>query len=116
MSKSSLEIARILYSHGLIQQVQQIPHEKISQRQLKIDLKYRNGERALNGIKLISKPSRRVFCSNEELKVVLLGKSRQLMPNQNVGDVIILNTPYGIIDMNEALSKGVGGEVLCIAK
>jgi small subunit ribosomal protein S8 len=115
-TKSVLEISRILYSHGFIQSLTQIPSPEISKNQIQIDLKYRHGTRVLTQLKTISKPSRRIFCSVDELRLVALGKNRNLVGGQNVGDVIILNTPFGIIDMNEALLKGVGGEVLCIAK
>lgn len=38
-----------------------------------------------------------------------------LLKGQVLGQVTILDTPYGIIEMKDALIKGVGGEVLCFA-
>jgi small subunit ribosomal protein S8 len=68
-------------------------------------------------MKCISKPSRRVFCSPEEARLICAQASRNsLLKNQQLGQITILNTPYGIIEMKQALEKGVGGEVLCYAK
>jgi ribosomal protein S8 len=102
----------------------------IAKARLWLDLKYRNGLPALEKMKVISKPSRRIFASPDEcryiftLKFLFTNQSRaiasarqasSLLKGQVLGQITILNTPYGIIEMKDALLKGVGGEVLCYA-
>lgn len=37
------------------------------------------------------------------------------MKRQEMGQVTIVRTLYGILELDEALEKGVGGEVMCYA-
>jgi small subunit ribosomal protein S8 len=122
-SKTNKQIATILYQEGLVQQVQEgsvygpLVDSKLSEKRIWIDLKYRNGEPALVKMGCISKPSRRIFCSPEEARLICAQASKNaLLKNQTLGQITILNTPYGIVEMKTALQKGVGGEVLCFAK
>jgi small subunit ribosomal protein S8 len=122
-SKTNKQIASILYQEGLLQQVQEgsihgpLVPSKISERRIWMDLKYRHGQGVLSEMKCISKPSRRVFCSPEEARLICAQASQNaLLKNQTLGQITILNTPYGIVEIKTALQKGVGGEVLCYAK
>jgi small subunit ribosomal protein S8 len=122
-SKTNKQIATILYQEGLVQQVQDgsvhgpLIDSIISQKRIWIDLKYRHGQPVLTSMGCISKPSRRVFCSPEEARLICAQASKNaLLKNQTLGQVTILNTPYGIVEIKTALQKGVGGEVLCYAK
>ena len=83
-------------------------NEKVSQKQLKVDLKYRHGNRVLNSMKLISKPSRRVFATSDEIMKILAFK--------NVGDLLIIRTSKGIMEARDALKEELGGEVLILSK
>ena len=107
-SKTSHQILSVLYSNGLISNVQKLDHEKVSQKQLKVDLKYRHGNRVLNSMKLISKPSRRVFATSDEIMKILAFK--------NVGDLLIVRTSKGIMEARDALKEELGGEVLILSK
>jgi small subunit ribosomal protein S8 len=128
-SKTFRAITQILYDEGLIQGLQigdnlgpftkpePLTNLNVSKRRIWIDLKYRKGEPAINKMGIISKPSRRVFASPEELvSIAGLRSSNPLLKNQTLGQVTILNTPYGIIELKEALKKQVGGEVLCYVR
>jgi ribosomal protein S8 len=42
-------------------------------------------------------------------------QASNLLKGQVLGQVTILETPYGIVEMKDALRKNVGGEVLCFA-
>ncbi|KAJ3301054.1 hypothetical protein HDV03_001455 [Kappamyces sp. JEL0829] len=129
-SKINKSITTILWEEGLLQQViagdlhgpfelgfeVPITPANIASRRLWLDLKYRNGEPALTRMGVISKPSRRIFASPEECRAI--ASSRQasaLLKGQVLGQVTILDTPYGVVEMKDALRKNVGGEVLCFA-
>jgi small subunit ribosomal protein S8 len=110
-SKKSKAILSVLLENGMIQNLK-LKDDIVSQRKIQVDLKYRHNEPVLRKLKLISKPSRRIFATKEELlKVVMLNKY-----NNEVGDLIILDTPIGILESRDALKNEVGGEVLLVAK
>ncbi|KAI9091157.1 ribosomal protein S8 [Phlyctochytrium arcticum] len=129
-SKTNRAICRVLYDEGFLTNLSSgdqtgpfnagvevpITPDNVARRKLWLDLKYYEGLPVLKNIHVVSKPSRRVFASIEELKAIAAAKrAGPLLPGQTVGQVTILDTPYGIIELKEALKKEVGGEVLCIA-
>jgi small subunit ribosomal protein S8 len=70
--------------------------------QLRIELKYNEGEPVIKEIHRISKPGRRVYSKIKELPRVYAGLG-----------VSILSTPRGVLSDAEARAANVGGEVLC---
>ncbi|KAJ3412969.1 hypothetical protein HDV05_008684 [Chytridiales sp. JEL 0842] len=130
-SKTNRAIISILYNEGLItsfssgdttgpfQRGHEVPPtpDTLSRRRIWVDLKYRDGEPVLKKLQVVSKPSRRVFATVEELKAVASLKNAKggLLKAGEVGGVTILETAYGVIELREALKKDVGGEVLCVA-
>lgn len=71
--------------------------------ELRIELKYHDGEPVIREIQRISKPGRRVY-----------SKIRDLAPVYNGLGISILSTPQGVLSDNEARAANVGGEVLCM--
>jgi len=69
---------------------------------LKIELKYHEGEPVIRELKRVSKPGRRVYAKIKELPRVYNGLG-----------ISILSTPRGVMSDNEARAANVGGEVLC---
>ena len=70
--------------------------------QLRIELKYNEGEPVIKEIQRVSKPGRRVYSKIKELPRVYAGLG-----------VSILSTPRGVLSDAEARAANVGGEVLC---
>ena len=70
--------------------------------QLRIELKYNEGEPVIKEITRVSKPGRRVYSKIQELPRVYAGLG-----------VSILSTPRGVLSDAEARAANVGGEVLC---
>ncbi|PYD64674.1 30S ribosomal protein S8 [Gluconacetobacter entanii] len=70
--------------------------------QLRIELKYLDGEPVIKEIHRVSKPGRRVYSKIKELPRVYAGLG-----------VSILSTPRGVLSDGEARAANVGGEVLC---
>jgi len=57
-------------------------------------------------LRLVSTPSKKHVTTLKALGVI----------NQSIkSSVLILSTPYGIVDHKEALKMGTGGTILCIA-
>ena len=99
-SKLKSHIAEILQAEGYIAgwKVEDAPVGK----NLTITLKYGpNRERALAGVKRVSKPGLRVYAKSTNLPKVLGGLG-----------VAILSTSSGLLTDKQAAKKGVGGEVL----
>ncbi|GBD56995.1 30S ribosomal protein S8 [Gluconobacter wancherniae] len=70
--------------------------------QLRIELKYTEGQPVIKEIHRVSKPGRRVYSKIKELPRVYAGLG-----------VSILSTPRGVLSDVEARAANVGGEVLC---
>jgi len=71
-------------------------------KQLRIELKYAEGQPVIKEIRRVSRPGRRVYTSIKTLKPVYNGLG-----------ISILSTPKGVMSDNEARVANVGGEVLC---
>ena len=70
--------------------------------ELKIELKYVDGEPAIREIARVSKPGRRIYSHIADLP-----------RSYNGLGIMILSTPRGVLSDNEARAAKVGGEVLC---
>ncbi|HEY1299604.1 MAG TPA: 30S ribosomal protein S8 [Stellaceae bacterium] len=70
--------------------------------ELKIELKYVDGEPVIREISRVSKPGRRIY-----------SKIADLPRSYNGLGISILSTPRGVMSDNEARAAKVGGEVLC---
>ena len=69
--------------------------------QLRIELKYFEGEPAIKHVARVSKPGRRVYSGSKELPVTRNGLG-----------ITIVSTPRGVLSDAEARMQNVGGEVL----
>jgi ribosomal protein S8 len=123
-------IVDVLYQQGLIQSYAtgdvhgpfhlgvQIPVTPTNKdlRRLWVDLKYRQGQPVLSKMRIVSSVSRRVFATREELCALAAARSPNvLLRTPKLGQVTIIETPFGILELKDAVSKKVGGEVLCYA-
>lgn len=99
-SKLKAEILTVLKQEGYINDYQLVKDG--IQGTLKVTLKYlQNEERAVRGLKKISKPGLRVYAKTDDLPRVLNGLG-----------IAIVSTSQGIMTDREARSKQIGGEVL----
>ncbi len=99
-SKIKENIARILTSEGYVDGFEEIEEE--GHAYIKIALRYtQERERAIAGIRRISKPGRRVYRGATELPRVLGGMG-----------VAIISTSKGVMTDKDARRAKVGGEVL----
>ena len=70
-------------------------------KQLRIELKYFEGQPAIKHVARVSKPGRRVYSGSKELPVIRNGLG-----------ITIVSTPRGVLSDAEARAANVGGEVL----
>lgn len=104
MSKIKFGIAKILEQNELIEKTELVKTvgKKSVFNELRIILKYKNGEPVISSLKRVSKPGRRVYAGKTDLPRVL----------NNFG-IAIISTPQGLMTNKEARKKGVGGEIIC---
>ena len=99
-SKMKTAIAEVLLKEGSIKAFQIV--DDGTQGVIRITLKYLPGkERAIQGLKRVSKPGLRVYAGADELPRILKGLG-----------VAIISTSKGIMTDREARKAHVGGEVL----
>jgi small subunit ribosomal protein S8 len=99
-SKIKQSIAKILVDEGYVDAFEMVDSEGHST--IKIRLRYTpERERAISGIRRISKPGRRIYRGAQELPRVLGGMG-----------VAIISTSKGVMTDKEARRAKVGGEVL----
>ena len=99
-SKIKANIAKILEEEGYVDGVESVEVE--GHPAIKITLRYsETRERAISGIRRISKPGRRVYRGSEEIPRVLGGLG-----------VAIISTSHGVMTDKQARRAKVGGEIL----
>ncbi len=98
-SKMKRAIAEILFEEGYIKSYEEI--EDNFQGIIRINLKYVNKQKAIAGLKRISKPGLRVYATKDELPKVLNGLG-----------IALISTSKGIMTDKKARQEGIGGEVL----
>jgi small subunit ribosomal protein S8 len=100
-SRLKVEIAKILKEEGYIRNFKAIDDNK--QGILSIALKYTDdGQSVISGLRRISRPGCRLFCTRESIPKVLDGLG-----------VAIVSTSKGIMTGSQCEELGVGGEILC---
>ena len=93
------EIARILKDEGFIEDYK--IEDENTQGTIVLTLKYKNKERVITGLRRISKPGLRVYCTSNEIPKVLNGLG-----------IAIISTSKGIMTDKQARKENIGGEVL----
>jgi small subunit ribosomal protein S8 len=93
-------ILNVLKQEGFIADYKIIREE--TKEFLTIDLKYAQNRNMILGIKRVSTPSRRIYCSKDDLKKY-----------QGKAGMVIISTSKGVMTNRDAGIQGVGGEIIC---
>jgi small subunit ribosomal protein S8 len=100
-SKLKVQLARVLKAEGYIEHFD-LTRDR-PQPMLRVHLKYaKDNEPAMQGLRRISRPGRRVYTKRQDIPLVLSGMG-----------IAVLSTPRGVMTGKKAHRLGVGGEVLC---
>ena len=98
-SKLRANVLEVLQREGYIRGYSE--EELAGQKGLRIELKYFEGQPAIQHLARVSKPGRRVYSGAKELPRIRNGLG-----------VVIVSTPRGVLSDAEAREHNVGGEVL----
>src|SRR5215217_47387 len=102
-SRMKAAVAEILKSEGFIADVRPSETEGDGPKKLTIVLKYgRDRTSAIDGVRRISRPGRRVYVRHDRIPRVFSGLG-----------ISILSTSRGLMSDREARRQKVGGELLC---
>lgn len=100
-SRLRANVLNVLKEEGYIRDFERLEVE-VGKPELKIQLKYYEGEPVIKTIERVSCPGRRVYSGIRELSNVCNGLG-----------IAILSTPRGVVSDSRARELKVGGEVLC---
>jgi small subunit ribosomal protein S8 len=100
-SKVCAAIAAVLKTEGFIEDFERI--EDATQGILRVTLKYdQTGRSAIEQIKRVSKPGRRVYSSVEDLPSIMNGMG-----------VAVVSTSKGLMSDKSCRQAKIGGEIVC---
>ncbi|MFH1370021.1 MAG: 30S ribosomal protein S8 [Planctomycetota bacterium] len=100
-SKVCIAVAAVLKTEGYIEDFDRI--DDGVQGILRITLKYdQTGQGAIEQIKRVSKPGRRVYSSAEDLPVVMNGMG-----------IAVVSTSKGLMSDKSCRQAKIGGEIIC---
>jgi small subunit ribosomal protein S8 len=99
-SKEKEAIAVVLKEQGYILNYKVI--QDGNKKNIRVYLKYVDGQKVIKGIKRISKPGRRVYSGASDMPRVLSGLG-----------VAVVSTPKGVVTDKFCRENNVGGEVIC---
>ena len=88
-------------------------------RRIWADLKYRDDRPVLSKMELISKPSKRIFMTADEIRRICTGRRAQSIKPLGMGEVAVVHTEskeYEWLEAREAIRLGLDGEVVCRAR
>ncbi|MDR3517354.1 MAG: 30S ribosomal protein S8 [Azospirillaceae bacterium] len=100
-SKLRANVLEVLKKEGYIRGFSRTDAD-VGFAELRIELKYHEGEPVIKEIARVSKPGRRVYSKIKDLPRIYNGLG-----------ISILSTPRGVMSDIEARAANVGGEVLC---
>ena len=100
-SKMHGRVLEVLKNEGYIRSYAR-EETKPNQADFVVELKYAEGEPAIQQVSRVSKPGRRVYSSVKELPRVANGLG-----------ILVVSTPKGVMSDADAREANVGGEVLC---
>lgn len=88
--------------------------ENPARRRLWLGLKYWQNEPVLKNMKLISKPTRRIWLTSEDLgKITRTRESSYVKGLTHPGECMFITTDRGILEARECVEKRLGGMALC---
>jgi small subunit ribosomal protein S8 len=102
-NKFCQNVASILKECGYVSDYA-VYEERPGVKKMRVAIRFNRNRNILTSAKLISKPSRRVYMDARTLKLFVLRDRVR---------TVIVSTSFGIMTADAAISKGIGGELLC---
>ncbi len=105
-TKTVLRILDIMQAEGFIKGYEMVQETEDATCKLKqaclVKLQYREAKSVIRGLRVVSKPSLRVYVSSNDLRAYLKKFS---MP--------IVSTSKGMLSGRQAIAQNLGGELIC---
>ncbi|THW46896.1 ribosomal protein S8 [Aureobasidium pullulans] len=99
---------------SILEQVEEVTQQNRASRRLWLGMKYWDGEPVLRKMKLLSKPTKRIWLSSDELGEIVRGKDCKFIRGlRQVGECIFVSTDKGLMEARECVERKIGGQVLC---
>ncbi|KAG9850142.1 30S ribosomal protein S8, partial [Aureobasidium melanogenum] len=99
---------------SILEEVEAVTQQNRASRRLWLGMKYWDGEPVLRKMKLLSKPTKRIWLSSNELGEIVRGKDCKFVRGlRQVGECIFVSTDKGIMEARECVERKIGGQVLC---
>lgn len=96
---------------------EQVTNANVAKMRIWLGLKYWDGQPVLSKAEVISKPRRLMNANIRELARLTRGFPAKVkggvVPGLNLGECIFLATSLGVLEIREALSRKVGGLLVC---
>lgn len=97
----------------VVHNVVKIP-QNAARRRLWLGLKYWQNEPVLKNMKLVSKPTRRIWLTSEDLgKITRTRESSYVKGLTHPGECMFVTTHRGILEARECVERRLGGMALC---
>lgn len=102
-SKVKLAIANVLKSNGYVADIERTTKKarKAELEYLDLGLAYRDGQPAISGVAIVSRPSRHIYAGAKDMKPVRSGFG-----------IAVVSTSKGIMTSKDARKQNIGGEIL----
>lgn len=85
-----------------------------ARRRLWLGLKYWNNEPVLRNMKLISKPTRRIWLTSNDLNLITRTRQSGYVKGlTHPGECMFLTTDRGVLEARECVERKLGGMALC---
>ncbi|KAJ2549173.1 hypothetical protein IWW35_003869 [Coemansia sp. RSA 1878] len=126
-TKLNLAVSRVLYSQGFVSSVTRGTHLgpdesyvpttnlNVAERRLWLSLKYYQDSPVLRKMRCISKPSRKINCDANQFRTLAAGQAWSIVKGVNPGEIIIVSTTRGVMEIQDAVRHGIGGNLLARA-
>ncbi len=99
-SNLKYKLANILLENNFIKAVEK--RQNKIKKAIKIVLKYENKEPVIKELRRVSKPGRRIYIQAKSIRSPRSGRG-----------IVIVSTPNGLMNGQEARKRKLGGEVIC---
>lgn len=98
-SKLKFAVAKVLAEAGYVESAEK---SSAGHGEIRVVLKYQDGESAIRRVARVSRPGRRVYASYDQLPLVLSDSG-----------IAVVSTSQGVMTNKDARRRKLGGEVLC---
>ncbi len=96
------QVARVLKSKNLIEEVEVVKIKDSVYKDLKITINQADTNAKITEIQRMSKPGRRMYARADKIPVVKNGRG-----------FVLVSTSKGLMTGTEAKQRGIGGELIC---